>query len=237
MIQLDVKFERSELFAICVQLSELSEGVRPTEIAIDEQSGRSSISQEDLRAYDQLVRQYPNGSALYGADAEFHLSYSDAGGCSLFALFVDDGRARECLSRLAELNLQYGFACRPEEREHRNQVKAQKSYGAHEAWVGRDHLRCLPGIYWLNVLPMSLLETHGLKLDEFEDVAWGIKLVDGRNYVIELYSGSGQWVERAAIIDRWCEATAGVFHRGEAEIALRGASNFIEASNVLSRWR
>lgn len=237
MIQLEIKIAASELPDLVARLAVQPDAVRPNEIAVDEESARKPISSDDLRDIRLLVAQYPSGFALYGSASEYHLSHPDTGDCSLFALIVDDQTARSTLRDLANLNLLYGYACRPDERARRNRIVAQKKYGAHEAWVGRDYRKWLPGVYWINVVPSELLKCHGLRIEEFNSIARYIELIENRNYLIELYASSDQWVSNSDIIDHWCEGHSGVFGRAQAKHDLDQAQNFLEASGVLERWR
>lgn len=237
MIQLEIKFAASMLPELVARLAVQPDAVRPTEIAVDEESARKPISPDNLRDIRSLVAQYPSGFALYGSASEFHLSHPDSGDCSLFGLIVDDQAARSTLRTLGKLNLLYGYACRPDERAHRNRIVAQKKYGAHEAWVGRDFRKWLPGVYWINVIPCGLLECHGLSIEEFNSIAHSIELIENRNYLVELYASPDQWLSNSDKIDDWCEGRGGVFGRAQAKHDLDQAQNFIEASGVLDRWR
>ena len=237
MIELNVEFEARQILAICRKLLELPEGLRPVEIAIDEVSERSPISQSELGEYDWLVGRYPNGSVLYSAKGEFHLSYPEKGTCSLVSLVDDDEAARRIFFGIADLDIHYGYACMPEERTHRNCVSAVKSYGTHEAWVGRDYSKYLPGTYWLNILPTSLLESLGLDIQDFGEIARSVELVGGRNYLVELYETSDRWAEHLEAVDRWCTKTKGVFDQRDAAAALESAEKYLEASEALNRWR
>lgn len=237
MIEISIEFQLGNISAVCRKLLELPEGLRPAEIAIDEVSERSPVSQSELGERDWLMQRYPNGSILYSAEGEYHLSYPETGASSLFGLINNDGAARRVFSGMADLDIEYGYACVPEERTHRNQVSAAKRYGTHEAWVGRDYSRYLPGAYWLNILPTSLLESLGLDIQDFDGIARSVELVDRRNYLVELYEASDRWVENVEAVDRWCVKTEGVFDRREAAAALDGAEKFLEASEALNRWR
>jgi hypothetical protein len=237
MTQLEIKFVASELPDFVAQLEVQPDAVRPTEIAVDEESVRKPISPEDLRDIHSLIAQYPSGFALYGTASEFHLSHPDTGDCSLFALIGDDRTARCVFRGLGKLNLLYGYACRPDEMAHRNRIVAQKKYGAHEAWVGRDFRKWLPGVYWINVVPSELLERHGLRIEEFNSIAHSIELIENKNYLIELYASSDQWVSNSDKIDHWCEGHSGVFGRAQAKHDFDQAQNFLESSRVLERWR
>jgi hypothetical protein len=237
VVELKLHFRREYLSAVFAKLAELPSSIRPTAVAVDEVSKREPLMSTEMLQPDELINTHRCGVVLYGEAVEFHLSYADTDACSLLGLFASDDQARDSILEMAKLDVLYGYACAPEERNRRNRIVSKKKYGSHEAWVGRDYQKYLPGVYWLNLIPASRLEGYGLSLRQFEGIAHRTDTIRGRNHVIELYPASMCWEDRSDNIDRWCEMTAGVFHRADAIVALEGAETFMETSTVLNPWK
>tara|TARA_R110002049_G_C9046041_1_gene553130 strand:- start:127 stop:840 length:714 start_codon:yes stop_codon:yes gene_type:complete len=237
MVELQIKFDRNSASELLKRLAAFLGYAQRIEIAVDEASERFPIGASELQLGDELVERYPGGCVLYGGQGEFHLSWPETGVGSLFALLMDDEAMHAVVNGIADVDLHYGFACRPAEHRLRNLIESTKSYGVEEAWVGRAYRSALPGAYWINIIPESLLGELGLSVNQFDSIAQSMKLVGGRNYVIQLYQASDQWLDHAADIDAWCESTNGVFYRLEAIADLERSHTFQEASEALKHWR
>lgn len=237
VIQLDIDFEFSELSAVLAALMAQSPEFRPTKISLDEASKRQSISSDELNDVRSLKFQYPGGFELYGASAEYHFSLRENEECDLFGLFADANAARVLVRELAKLDVAYGFACESAERKHRNRIVSQDSYGTIEAWVGRDYSKWLPGVYWMNIIPTSMLHQHGLRAESLDDISTSVDFIGEKNFLVELYEKPSAWRENAERIDQWCETQPGVFFRRQAQIDLEMAANLQDSMEALRRWK
>lgn len=134
-----------------------------------------------------------------------------------------------------KLPFEFGYVCDVEEREHRNRISAHKSYGVHEAWVGRDYHRYLPGVYWLTFIGMELLPKYAVILPLLHDISVQIDNVGG-GCCVRLYASPSEWQERADQIDAWCLETPLCFSKRQAEQDLRAATTYLEASAAVRAW-
>ena len=235
-IILDATFSVADLEAIYLRLAKLPSNFSDLEMSNGEDDPRYPVTLDALARGKNLPVDPTGGYFLHAKDVTYGVSFFEDE-VTIFAICSSDETASELMKALAEIPVKYGFACQSEEREHQNRVVAKKPYGSHEAWVGRDYNRYLPGIYWLNLVPKSLLERHGVPESAIKSIAVSCAEIGGRNYLIRLYPTSSDWEKHVAEIDEWRKKSPGVFYKQEAEIALKEASNFLESSDATSKWK
>lgn len=204
--------------------------MRPTQWSEDEDSKRMPF--ESVTQIEGRVETF-----LWARDCTYEISASQAGQATIFAFSENASEIRHVFTDLAELAISFGYACAHEEREHRNRVARKMSYGVHEAWVGRDFSRYLPGLYWLTAIPVGLQQSLGVSVDLLRDAALEMNLLGNRNWLVSLYAEPEDWGPAAARIDAWCSVTPGVFSKAAAEEVLSNARNFLEASTLIKEWR
>ena len=156
---------------------------------------------------------------------------------SLFIECSNDDVAKILVDQFANCRVHYAFACEFDERVHQNRISVKKNYGIDEQWVGRDYKKYLPGIYWLNLVPKSMLEHNGVDINSVKAVSFIFREVGNDSYLFQLYPNSSDWLEHTKSIDAWRLNTHGVFFKKAAEMALKEASNFLEASDATREWK
>ena len=137
---------------------------------------------------------------------------------------------------LCDEEITFGYACLAEERAHRNRIAKQMKYGVHEAWVGRDHSRYLPGLYWLTVVSVSALSRLGVSIDVLRAVSKEVSVCANRTLVARLYDKASDWESESQRIDSWCRETPGVFSKDAVVKALASANTFADAADALGKW-
>lgn len=208
----------------------------PDAISQGEGEMRFPVTLEQLIQNRDLPTDIQSGYFLYAPEAIY--SVSGLGFApKIFIEVNSDENAKAIFSRIASIPINYAYGCRYEERKHQNRIVSKKTYGTEEVWVGRDYQRYLPGLYWLNIVPISLLRAHGIDVDKLKSVSLLCQLIEDRNYFIQLYPTSDNWKERAEEIDAWRKATSGVFHKEKAQNALDQAKTFMEASDTTAEWK
>jgi hypothetical protein len=140
------------------------------------------------------------------------------------------------MAELADLCVLFGYACKSDERIHRNRISRKMSYGVHEAWVGRNYTNRLPGLYWITLIPDALIRKINISLDALRGVAMGTSLHKNRTWLVRLYRDPAEWVSEAGRIDGWCARTPGCFDKARAESSFASATNFIDASAAIEEW-
>jgi len=230
-----IVLRKEHLGAVYQALGGLPGNLSTIQMSDGEDDPRFPVTLDDLTQNRIVSVNTDGGYFLHAQDASYGVSFFKDE-AELFIGCASDEAALTLTRLFARLPIMYGYACQFEEREHQNRVTAKKKYGSHEAWVGRDYERYLPGVYWLNIVPKSLLERHGITEMEIKSVAISCNEVEGKNYLIQLYPSSSDWPNRAPEIDKWRKETPGVFYKAEAEIALAEAGNFLEASDATREW-
>jgi len=234
-IYLNAVLPLSEL-PICFELFEtLSDDLSQIKISDGENDPKAPITFNQLVEGKNIPIDITGGYFLYAQNACYSVNtLKDA---SLFIECANDDIAKKLMNSLAACRIFYAYACEYDERVHQNRIVVKKSYGIDEQWVGRDFTKYLPGIYWLNLVPKSLLEQHGIDTQSIESVSTVFRKIGDDQYLFQLYPNSSDWIENTKSIDAWRLNTSGVFFKRAAEMALEEASNFLEASDATREWK
>lgn len=234
MIDMEIALPHSELSAALSVLFACGDGMRPIFISNEEDGPRLPVSD-----FDQVNELIGSGSGvfLWSPECFYDVSVSDSGAANIFASSDNFGEIDAIFSSMVELPIMFGYACEHEERVHRNRIERRMDYGVHEAWVGRDFSRYLPGVYWLTAIPVEMQRRLDISIDNLRALAVDVSLVGNRNWLLRLYSRPDQWRGEALKLDKWCSGSPGCFSKAVAEKALNQASNFIEASACIKEWR
>ena len=236
MTIVSINLERGLLEAFYAKVSGLPYELIPESLSDGENDKQFAISLDKLSDGDDLPIDITGGYFLHASDAKYGVSFSE-NEAKFFIETTFDENAKTILKQIASLPISYAYACKYEEREHQNRITSKKSYGTEEVWVGRNYSRYLPGIYWLNLIPKSLLEKHCVSEKAISSMALSCDLFGGQNYLVQLYPGSDGWQERVEEIDVWRETTPGVFYKAKVQKALDDAKTFMESSEATSEWK
>ena len=209
---------------------------RKIEISESENDVKYQTSFANLLDEKNVVADKEGGYFLHSESAVFSVSLSDAT-VKFFIECKTDEVVQDLIKGLFNIPVKHVFAAQLQEREHQNRIIVKKKYGTHETWVGRDLTKYLPGVYWLNLVPKSLLEQHGIDAQSIDSISTVFKKVGDDKYLFQLYPNSIDWMEHAKSIDAWRLKTPGVFFKKSAETALEAASNFLEASKATGEWK
>ena len=236
MIEINIKFDRMVLAQICDTLQGLRSRLNINEISDNEESAHTSLDSLNISNILEYAKGNSSGFILYSPRAEYHISYADFGDCSLYVLMDNFQESRNFVLEMSKIDLLYGYACLPEEREHRNRVVINKDYGQHQAWVGRNFRKWLPGLYWINIIPENLVKAHNLNIDNLFDFSEYKVEKKFNNYIIECYADPSEWVRQTEKIDRICSETEGIFSKSEAVLDIVRAKSYMETSEKMGRW-
>lgn len=203
----------------------------PTHRSSGEDDARFEIkSNEEVYSLSQQ-----NGYFLWSPNCLYEISIT-SDEVAIFAMSSEVRVIEKLVADMAELEISFGYACASGEREHRNKISRKMDYGVHEAWVGRDRSKYMPGVYWMTILPVVMQQSLGVPVDALREIALDLSLLSNRNWLVKLYDAPDHWRLEASRIDVWCAHTSGLFHKALADKELGGARNFIEASSALTRW-
>lgn len=236
MTIVSLNLDRELLESFYEKLSKLPPNLTPESISAGENDKQFVTSLDDLKQGEELPIDATGGYFLHAPDAKYGVSLSE-NEAKLFIECTFDENAEAILKQVAAVPVSYAYACQFEEREHQNRITAKKSYGTEEMWVGRDYRRYLPGIYWLNLIPKSLLEKHNIPEATISSLAVSCELIEDRTYLVQLYPSSENWKQRTDELDVWREVTPGVFNKAAAQQALNDAKTFMESSDISSEWK
>lgn len=139
------------------------------------------------------------------------------------------------LTNVGRLHPLFGFACSTSEHLARNRVAATKSFGAVEAWVGRDWRRYIPGLYWLTLLPDELAQRHGISVLRLTQAAVETtNLYDGAS-LYRFYEEPNDWKDEGRLGPLL--RAPGIFDVARAQSELDAAEALSDVREVLRTWR
>ena len=144
---------------------------------------------------------------------------------------------RAFMERMAATGPAFGWACTWEELLHRNQRVAKVGLGTSYGFVGRDHSKFVPGLYWLVLLPQSLAEKHGVPIDQVADAAREHAALGDGQHLFRFYDDPEDWREHADAMDALCARLPGVFDINEVRrIFADGCRDIHELIRMRRPW-
>lgn len=231
-----LELPEKNLPAVYLRLASLPQNLSSVQMSDGEEDPRFPVTFEDLANKTNVPVNTLGGYFLHARAGSYGVNFFKDE-AKLFIECASDKDAVTILRAVGDLPIIYSWACQFDERMHQNRITAKKKYGTEETWVGRDYHRYLPGIYWLNLIPKSLLDRHGIPENAVKAIATSFEEMGAENLLIQLYPSSSDWQKHAPKIDEWRRKTPGVFYKDEAEKALIRAGNFLEASDAMKVWQ
>lgn len=141
------------------------------------------------------------------------------------------------MERMAALKPVFGFAAPWDEYRHRNQLDVRLRPYRVQEFVGRDLLKCVPGLYWITLLPDALAERHGVPLAEVERAALNRYSLDGGQRLFEFHDHPDSWRERVDELDGLCATLPGIFNIADLRARLVGVTEEKEYEAIVDPWR
>jgi hypothetical protein len=244
MIESALEFQSTDLRSIVTRFFTLPEILRPTHYSLGE--GEASQPIVDLQEYLSSLTEAGLGPFLTGKFAKYAIGYFDGfvGServksksitCNCY-IEAEPSVAKAFMMHMAAAQPAFGFACAPEEREHRNRVTVQQGAKTIESWVGRDFRRYVPGFYWLTLMNEALADKHDVPLSVVEKVAIEHIELEGGQHLFRFYERPEEW-RSAAGVEKLCSSLPGVFDVEKIKSKLTAATNFLELNEILRGWK
>jgi len=140
------------------------------------------------------------------------------------------------LIHMASANPAFGFACDLEERSHRNRVTTQLGAATIHAWVGRNAEKCIPGLYWLTLLPENLLSKHGVSLSAVGQIALEHRALDHGQHLFRFYDRPEDWRYESKVT-KLIAALPGIFDVEGVRPKLETAKTLAEHAAITREWK
>lgn len=245
MIKLIVEFETADLSSVVEVFCALPKGLRPTHYSLGDDEPDQAIT--DNEKFLGSLADADLGPILKGPGLDCDIGFFDG--------YVGEERIKsssiECrcslekepvlvekfLLHMVAARPAFGYACLPEEYDHRHKLSKQASYGHQTASVGNDWRRYLPGLCWLTVIPGSLAEKHGIPLEKLRIEASNVQEPTSGVWVFRFFEHPDNWEKHAERLDRICADIPGIFSIADARPPFEAASSFLETEDVLDYWR
>ncbi|MGH8049592.1 MAG: hypothetical protein ACREPB_02920 [Arenimonas sp.] len=237
MIEACFYFPNNCLDTVIETLLQLPDKIRPSRFSHDEGVKKAKDLIADSERFHAFLKKATSGFFLHGE----HSVYSFRIAKSIeFVLDIDgisEDDAGSLLRCLGPLGVSFAYAAEGSERKHRNRVIKNASYGTHEAWVGRDWRRYIPGIYWSILVPVTLAETVGVPLDQLKQAAKQTEEISPGIWLMRFYDSSADWQLHADKLDALCAEIPGIFVIKPVRMLFESSDTFLNATAVLNEWR
>jgi hypothetical protein len=230
MFEVELSFKMSSECSVLAQLRHLSETFRPRLISDDEDGPRRRLNFDRTTALEELR------GFLWSDECQFQLNAKNAETFTLLAFTESARTAQTLVQQFVTLDIIFGYACLSRERDHRNRIARDMPYGYHEAWVGRNYEKYLPGVYWFTAFSVFLQNTWGINLDSLRNIVESVTILSNSAIFVQAYESPDQWVQNACKIDEWCFSTPGCFSKERVEEQMLAARTFTELSDVISSY-
>lgn len=236
MIEAGLEFG-GQVGQVVMAFSTLPSSLRPIYFSHEEKVSSPGDRLEDQKRLSAFVKKSSSGFFLLGKGVTYSIRIAVGKQliCDCF-IDVEPERAKQFLVHMALAQPLFGFACSPDEREHRNRVTTQQGSSVVESWVGRDTEKYVPGFYWLTLLSDALAARHRISLTAVERVAREHTVLPGGQHLFCFYDSPEDWRKSPAVMDL-CASLPGVFDIAKLKSQLAVAKNFIELNSMLRDWK
>ncbi|WP_155844911.1 hypothetical protein [Arenimonas oryziterrae] len=236
MIEADFYFTCDKFDLVMASLRSLPESIVPLRFGSDEDAAKSSGVFFDKAGFDKFLRNSPSGFFLFGKEVVYNVRISIPVELVIEVTQIESEQAVFLLQHLSAEGPIFAFAADSAERDHRNRLVKDASYGVHEAWVGRDWRSYIPGFYWTTIVSQELLERHGVPMEALIYQAVNAREISRGIWQFQFYGEPQDWEDNSVRIDLLCANTAGVFSIENARREFENAKSFLDSSAVLDSW-
>lgn len=236
MVSVELEFENGNLDRVLAAFLSLPPSLRPTHFSDDEVDVSRRKSVDDPRKFAAFFNRRTTGFFLFGTTLNCLVSVAPSKSIRLFCTI--DGEpflANQLLTHMATARPIFGFACAPEEREHRNRVTIKQGVNTIESWVGRDPQKYVPGFYWLTLLPETLARKHGIPVSAVEKIAQEHIELEAGQHLFRFYEQPENWRSAHGVAEL-ISALPGVFDVEKIKPQLAAAKNFLDLNAALEGW-
>ncbi|QDQ25265.1 hypothetical protein FNU76_02245 [Chitinimonas arctica] len=236
MLEAGFEFENN-IARVVAAFETLPVALRPVYFSHTEEVSNAADQIEDKKRFAAFVAKSQSGFFLLapGITYSIRIATGKSTICDCF-LDVDPSLAKEFLIHMATAQPIFGFACEPQEREHRNRVVTKQGVNTIESWVGRDSQKYLPGFYWLTLLPDSLATRHAVPLPVVEKAAQEHVALQGGQHLFRFYEQPQDWQSVQSIAEL-ISTLPGVFDIEKMKPQLAAAKNFLDLNAALRNWK
>jgi len=242
MIIVEIEFEEAKIEAIVAAFLTLPTPLRPTHFGEDEEGKRSRRRVDDSAAFDSFFIGRTEGFFLFGPSLVCMAMLGREKILTLHcSINTEPELARDFLVHLAKAAApRFAFACEPEERDRRNRLVTKLHLldgpTTIETWVGRNTRKYLPGLYWLTLIPSTLLEEHAVAFSALESCAVETVMLQESLYLFRFYERPESW-RSATCVSELLKSVSGIFDIKRIRPLIEGARSFAEIQGTLAGWR
>jgi hypothetical protein len=237
MIKIGFYFPNEQLSILIETLLGLPHDLRPQFFSYGEKIRNKKDLVDDSERFEPFLKKALSGFFLFSQKLLFQFLIAENVDIQFFIEGVSREDAKLLVKQLSKCLPAFGYVSNIDERRHRNTLAKQASYGHQTAGVGIDWRRYIPGIYWITVIPNTLIELHHVPFDKLKAAAEGCEESIPGVWMLRFFDDPDKWQEHAERLDRLCAETPGIFSVSRVRPAFEAATTFLETEDVLYSWR
>lgn len=230
-------YPSNKVDAVLNAAKQLPPWLRPTHYGHDEgvKNDLDVVSSENR--FKAFLNEATSGFFLYAEQTTYNVSVANGKETQLFIECVNSDDAGRLIRTLGLAGAEFGYAADFAEVKHRNRLVKKIEHGVHEAWVGRDWRRYLPGVYWLTLVSERLANSHGIPMNRLTGAAIHAEKLGPDLVLLQFFDVPEDWGAHKAELDGLCTQTTGVFSIDQVKPEFDKAKTFLETVAVLSKWK
>ncbi|TKR30352.1 hypothetical protein FCE95_09465 [Luteimonas gilva] len=236
MTELSFHFPGEHLDAVIKALMQLPAHLKPQQFGYSEGIKNDKDMVADEKRFHAFLRKAASGFFLYLENTVYSFRINKSGEFTVDADGINAEEASILLRHLGPVGASFAYAADSAERKHRNRLIKNAEYGIHEAWVGRDWRRYIPGLYWLTLIPQSLADQHGVLLGELKKAAVEAEEIAPKLWLLRFFDAPENWQVNAERLDEICSTTKGMFSITPVRTIFEKTTTFLGAAAVLREW-
>lgn len=181
------------------------------EVGVDKVNHRCS----NIAKYEEFKAENTLGYFLHSDSCLIDVSFSGEQG----SIFVDVKKKKAFteVSKLMEFfsveRIHYAMACDWNEWRYRNGLTKTIGNSAIENWVGRDYMKYLPSLYWMNLISKAFIDQLGIDQEKIVDAAYSSQSLNNSFILLKMYEIPQNWQDHAPELDALCEQERGIFSK------------------------
>ncbi len=231
MVKGQLQWDIADWSRVLRAMEPVPSGYRPNTYSPAEDESGQTFDPAECR---DLLRE--TGLHLRADCARYDFSPRGAGGTLYFELVGDDDTLVDVFQQLSRSLPTFAHCSAEGEWYHRNRVSFAVAGSTADIWVGRDHSRYVPGLYWLTCLSEELVVRHGIDASALEAAALSTSR-GASSLLFRFFERSSQWEAEEKRMDDLCESLVGVFSIREPRKAVLSCGSMLQAISRAREWK
>lgn len=233
IIDSTIKYINLDLSHIVSFLLNLPQEYLPVWYKLDEvvNSKKMITSEKDFEEFIQRNSEY--GFSLYNDNIEYDLKPARD---EIWIRIEEEYVTDNFLNLLLETKPYWGYFADFNEIVFRNKIVKKIGNNSIETWIGRDIMKYLPGLYWINIISNEAFEKFKLNFDNLSNA--NSKLTINHKYkLLKLYEKANDWYSSVDLTNIIYDSQERIFDKRFIENKVESVDNYVEYKSILKDFK